>query len=400
MSLLQDMHNEVQVLTRLAYVDTTTPVMETVMEALEEGLEAEPLPFRDPLLLALLVTSSTNLVLVLLYWAYLLYSACSHSSQPSLFPHLLLLGLALGSSSSLAQVSLQPLSLPSCLASVLLPVAYALIYSSLLVRLVYLRSLHKGVYLPALYQALLLLFTVLVQLSLTGQLLLLSRASACPPSLSAPQSDLLSLSYVLLLLLACLGLATLLRATAEHYREAKAVWAASLLSILAWVAWVSSALIFPHHYELIKDLGLEATVLAVLLVLLLPRDRRLTYLGKEGLAEYRGDYRDYRDYRDYNYRPSYWGGHNQFTAHTPASSYMGFHRPTRVVPPASSSGSRNTSHSSQARLLPFLIPGPPTHPHHGLREVYRRPTYGLPLSDVYSLSEKYRRYKQPQYYQL
>ena len=35
----------------------------------------------------------------------------------------------------------------------LLPVAYALIYSSLLVRLVYLRSLHKGVYLPALYQA-------------------------------------------------------------------------------------------------------------------------------------------------------------------------------------------------------------------------------------------------------
>ena len=211
---------------------------------------------------------------------------------------------------------------------------------------------------------------MLVQLSLTGQLLLLSRASACTPSLSAPQSDLLSLSYVLLLLLACLGLATLLRATAEHYREAKAIWAASLLSILAWVAWVSSALIFPRHYELIKDLGLEATVLAVLLVLLLPKDRRLTYLGKEGLAEYRGDYRDYRDYnRDYrDYRPSYWGGHNQFTAHTPASSYMGecsqsvmfpplstswsgFHRPTRVVPPASSSGSRNTSHSSQVLAL-------------------------------------------------
>ena len=107
MSLLQDMHNEVQVLTRLAYVDTTTPAMEVldVREALEEVLEAEPLPFRDPLLLALLVTSSTNLVLVLLYWAYLLYSACSHSSQPSLFPHLLLLGLALGSSSSLAQVT-------------------------------------------------------------------------------------------------------------------------------------------------------------------------------------------------------------------------------------------------------------------------------------------------------
>ena len=116
MSLLQDMHNEVQVLTRLAYVDTTTPAMEVldVREALEEVLEAEPLPFRDPLLLALLVTSSTNLVLVLLYWAYLLYSACSHSSQPSLFPHLLLLGLALGSSSSLAQVSVTSLFVHCC----------------------------------------------------------------------------------------------------------------------------------------------------------------------------------------------------------------------------------------------------------------------------------------------
>ena len=30
MSLLQDMHNEVQVLTRLAYVDTTTPAMEVL----------------------------------------------------------------------------------------------------------------------------------------------------------------------------------------------------------------------------------------------------------------------------------------------------------------------------------------------------------------------------------
>ena len=35
----------------------------------------------------------------------------------------------------------------------------------------------------------------------------------------------------------------------------------------------------------------------------------------------------------------------------------------------------------------------------GYRELYSRPTYGLPITDVYSLSEKYRRYK-PQYYQL
>lgn len=286
MSVLRDMRSEVGILTRLAYVDTTTLVTPLVGEV--EDTMGEPLSPRDPLLLALLVTSTTNLVLVLLYWAHLIYTTCSSSSHtPSLFPHLLLLGLTLGSSSSLAQVSLEPSSLPSCLASLLLPVAYSLIYSSLLVRLVYLRSLHKGVYLPSLYQALLLLFTVLVQLSLSCQLVLLSRATACSPSLSAPQSDLLSLSYVLVLLLACLGLATLLRGTAEHYREGQAIWSTCLMSTIAWVAWVSTGLIFPRHYELVKDLGLEATVLLVLLLLLLPKERRLTYVGKEGLAEYR-----------------------------------------------------------------------------------------------------------------
>ena len=35
----------------------------------------------------------------------------------------------------------------------------------------------------------------------------------------------------------------------------------------------------------------------------------------------------------------------------------------------------------------------------GYRDLYSRPTYGLPITDIYSLSEKYRRYK-PQYYQL
>ena len=46
------------------------------------------------------------------------------------------------------------------------PLAYTVVYSSLLVRLVCLRSLHRGVYLPTPYQALLLLFCVLVQVLL------------------------------------------------------------------------------------------------------------------------------------------------------------------------------------------------------------------------------------------
>ena len=315
--------SELESLGRLAHVATSG---EGEGQLVQAGIEGQQLlPARDPLVLALLVASTSNLVLVLLYWAHLLYSACSHSSSPSLFPHTLLLGLFLGSSSSLAQVSLEPASLPTCVSSLILPMAYSLIYSSLLVRLVYLRSLHKGVYLPSLYQALLLFFCLLVQISLTGQLALLSRELAC--SLASPQQDLLSLAYVLLLLLSCLGLATLLRHTAEHYREARSLWAALLLSTAGWVAWVSTGLIFPKHFQLAKgrplllhkcvtllaDLGLEATVLTMLLVVLLPRDRRTTYIGKEGLHEFRG-----------RAMKGSWArgrGHSQFA--TQGSSYMG-----------------------------------------------------------------------------
>ena len=60
---------------------------------------------------------------------------------------------------------------------------------------------------------------------------------------------------------------------------------------------------------------MEGTVLGVLLVLLLPRERRLTYVGKEGLAEHRGEY----------HSPSYWGrgDNNQFLAQGHNTSYMG-----------------------------------------------------------------------------
>ena len=249
MSVLEDMKSEVQLLSRLVYVDTTTTVRKDMDEVGEEETEELLLSSSDPLVLALLVSSSTNLVLVLLYWLYLLYSSYSSSSSPKslLFPHLLLLGLCLGSSSMLAQVSLEP----SCLSSLLCPVSYSLIYSSLLARLVYLHSLHKGVYLPSLYQTLLLLFCVLVQVSLSTQLLLLSRDMACSSS-SSPQTDLLSLAYPILLLLCTIGLSTLLRNTAEHYSEARSLWSASLLSTTSWLAWVSSGLIFGHHYQLIK----------------------------------------------------------------------------------------------------------------------------------------------------
>ena len=70
-------------------------------------------------------------------------------------------------------MTLSPSPLSSCYTALLLPLSYASLYSALLTRLVYLHSLHKDLYkLPSLYQGLLLCFTVLVQVSLTTQALL------------------------------------------------------------------------------------------------------------------------------------------------------------------------------------------------------------------------------------
>ena len=73
MSLLQDMHQEVQLLSRLAFIESSTLAPEEVQQ--EEVL----LP-QDSMVLALLVTSCCNLVLLLLAWTQLLYSSCSQTS--------------------------------------------------------------------------------------------------------------------------------------------------------------------------------------------------------------------------------------------------------------------------------------------------------------------------------
>ena len=86
----------------------------------------------DNLTLSLLVCSSTNFTVIFTYWTYLLYSSfIQNTSWPSLFPNLLLFGLFLGSSSSLAYITLDPASPTSCISSTLVPISYTIIYSTL-----------------------------------------------------------------------------------------------------------------------------------------------------------------------------------------------------------------------------------------------------------------------------
>ena len=210
----------------------------------------------DNLTISLVISSSTNLTVIFFYWTYLLYSSFSLSTTwPPLFPHLLLLGIFLGSSSNLASITIDPSSLFSSSNSILIPLSYSLIYSTLLVRLVYLHSLHKAMYmLPTIYQTLLLLFCVLVQISVSTQSLIFTQLKAPNTSISSiPFPDLLSLSYSFFLLLSITCISTGIRRRRENGEEARSIWAFSLLSILVWLAWVAVSLVFEEHYTVIKS---------------------------------------------------------------------------------------------------------------------------------------------------
>lgn len=289
------------------------------------------------LLLAQLVTSCSNLIIIFIYWSYLLYASFSQpllsSSWPPVFPHILLLGATLGSASNLASVTLSS----GCHSSSLLPISYSLVYSAMLVRLVVLHSLHRDMMykLPTIYQALLLVFTALVQLCLSAQSVILSLASSdqvCPPTTSLTR-DITHFSYSAFLLLFITCLSTILRRRKENRAEAAAIWYFSLLSLAVWLAWLAVSLVFGQFYTHVRGLGLEASVVVLFITFLLPKSRRLTLVGK------------IYEYRQTQHIPVFgFPRHNTFS--TTPGSYLGFHRPTRVVPPSSSHSSSKSSSSS------------------------------------------------------
>ena len=84
----------------------------------------------SPWVLAILTLSTTNLCLVLLYWAVLVHAAYFRSARLSTFPHLLLLA----SSSNLLHLAIDPEDSVFSVVSEVSALAYALIYSSLFVR--------------------------------------------------------------------------------------------------------------------------------------------------------------------------------------------------------------------------------------------------------------------------
>jgi len=115
-----------------------------------------------------LVFSSINILLVVLFEIYVLCRAKGQSRRHLFLGQMLLFALFL--SSSLALVFAIYPSLAGCyLSRLVLGIAYSMIFSVLLVKCVFLLSLNKGIYLPASYQGLLLFFAVMVQVAIDIQ---------------------------------------------------------------------------------------------------------------------------------------------------------------------------------------------------------------------------------------
>ena len=171
-----------------------------------------------------------------------------------MFPHLVLTGVTLGSASNLASVTLTS----HCHSSLLLPVSYSSVYSCLLVRLVYLHSLNRDkLYkLSSLYQSLLLVFSILVQISLTLQTIIFNKQhtqDVCSV-FTTTIMDLICFTYSLFLLLVITSIAIVLRRRKELRREARAIWFYCLLSLVVWIAWIAVSLVYQEYYPHIKGM--------------------------------------------------------------------------------------------------------------------------------------------------
>ena len=212
----------------------------------EEEKMLEYINIRDPWTLFMLILSFFNLSLTVVYWIYVTYSMSTHSSPLSSLPHILLLGISLGSVASFLSLSLNPISYLFQITSETIFLTYSIIFSSMIVHLIHLRSLSVGVFLPFPYQGLLLLFIFMVQMSLSLQKLILLEIK---PS---PQTDLMSLLYLTFLLLSVVTLSTTTRNTSTR-KEVSYIWLLALSALALWLAWVSIALIFDQFYHKIKS---------------------------------------------------------------------------------------------------------------------------------------------------
>ena len=189
----------------------------------------------------LVIFSVANIFFLSLLFIYHLY--LPSLGRTHLFLHFFLFfGLLMGSISNIIHVSLESTAVSLCYISLLIPLSYSIIYSSLLLNLF--SFLHS---LPLSYNCLLVFLCLLLQVSPSIQIIFLNPVSTCNQHNSlypTPLADLLSF-------LPCCFL--LLLATITSFRiQATFIRILLILSIVIWSVWVPTAALIEDHYRIIK----------------------------------------------------------------------------------------------------------------------------------------------------
>lgn len=150
---------------------------ETVRTSLND-MEVDSKDFRNNMMggflkrevwtIPLLSMAAINIFLISLFEIYVLCKARGPSRRHLFLGQMLLFGLFLCSSLALV-FAICPSAVSCFLGRLGLGIAYTLIFSVLMVKCIFLLSLDGGIYLPASYQACLLLFSVLVQVAIDTQ---------------------------------------------------------------------------------------------------------------------------------------------------------------------------------------------------------------------------------------
>lgn len=193
--------------------------------------------------------------------------------------------------------------------------AFALVFSTLLVKNVFLISLNGGVYLPATYQALLLLFAVLIQLVagvqwlvnspprtdsvkieenpssyhrrrlvVTADDLLVDVSPTIPICHTSYAEVLLSLAYVVFLIIFVSVLAIKSRGIRDNYREATYIGLSVGCVIPLWMIWsVTGLVLSERHKDACIGFGLVSTSAVIFLIMFMPKGRQLAAMGKDGV---------------------------------------------------------------------------------------------------------------------
>ncbi|XP_013775810.2 uncharacterized protein LOC106460630 [Limulus polyphemus] len=253
---------------------------------------SDPLRLRDDLwIVPLVILSSLNIIVIACFEAYVLYKA--HGTTPSrrhlFLGQILLLGLFLCSVTGFAFVPTAH-TITCTVITILLGLAYTLVFATLLVKLIFLLSLQSGVYLPAFYQGLLLFFIVTVQVVINVQWVVhrlpgvvISRTDSLTCDISVVKM-LLTLIYPMFLIFCVTILSFKSRGNRENHREAIFIAIAIGFTIPVWIIWILVAIATePYYHDASIGFGIILNATIIFLVMFLPKGRQLAAMGRDGL---------------------------------------------------------------------------------------------------------------------